>query len=202
MSENNSIDKKSINNIKNEISIFQNKNIFGFWIYLMSDCILFATLFSVYCVMCNSIVSYHGIFNLNVVFLETIILLLSSFFYGLLVIFAFSKKMFFVYFFLLLTLICGIFFIAIEGWEFNNLIKLGYNPQNNAFFSSFFTLVGMHGIHVIFGLLWLMGIFFQLITLDLNKKMYIKILCLGIFWHFLDIIWVCLFTIVYLIGSI
>ncbi|QCI27290.1 cytochrome c oxidase subunit 3 [Buchnera aphidicola] len=194
--------KKHTNHISHYLNEVKINNMLGLWLYLMSDCILFATMFAVYCIMYVHKLEYQHIFNLKIVFFETIILLLSSIFCGFLVISAKYKKIFFLYFSLILTFLLGLFFIFLEIYEFYNLKKIGYTPQKNGFLSSFFTLIGMHGIHIIIGLLWLLGIFFQINKLHSNNIIYIRILCFSLFWHFLDIIWVCIFTIVYLFGNI
>lgn len=187
---------------ENIVDIATNKKIFGLWIYLMSDCIFFATMFSVYAVMSNCLIIDFHFFNLKIVFFETLILLLSSFTYGMLVINVKYNKLLFVYIFLIITFLLGSIFIGMELYEFYNLINSGFFPQKNGFLSSFFTLISIHGIHIVIGLLWMIGIFFQIIICHLNNIIYIRILCLGLFWHFLDIIWICVFTVVYLIGSI
>ncbi|CAL4322926.1 cytochrome c oxidase subunit 3 [Buchnera aphidicola] len=192
----------TLNKVYIENDEIKNNDMFGMWLYLMSDCILFATMFSVHIIISSHVILYTGFFNLWFVFIETLVLLLSSVTYGLLSISARYKKTFFVCFFLLITFALGLIFIMLESYEFYHLWKLGYKPQNNGFLSSFFTLVGLHGIHVVLGLVWMLGLFFQILKFHINKTIYIRILCLGLFWHFLDIIWVCLFTVVYLMRSI
>lgn len=197
----NMINKNKIN-IINDFNNIKSNNMFGFWLYLMSDCILFATMFAVYCVMRTNFIIGAKIFNLKVVFLETLILLISSIFCGIIVLSAKYKRIKLIYISLLLTFFMGSLFLALEVYEFFNLIQLGYTPQKNGFFSSFFTLIGMHGMHIIVGLLWMIGLFFQIHKLYRNHIFYTRILCFSLFWHFLDIIWICIFTIVYLFGSI
>lgn len=193
--------KNKKNYIANDVHDI-NKSTFGFWLYLMSDGILFATMFAVYCVTSTHALFNINFFNLKIAFLETVLLLLSSIFCGIFVISAKYKKFFLVYFFLFLTFICGLCFVIIELYEFSNLISLGYIPQKNGFLSSFFSLIGMHGIHVIFGLFWILGLLCHMHKLYFSNTIYIRILCFSLFWHFLDIIWVCIFTIVYLMGNI
>ncbi|CAL4323011.1 cytochrome c oxidase subunit 3 [Buchnera aphidicola] len=201
MIKNHILDTKKYS-MKNHTDIFSKKSVLGFWIYLMSDCILFATMFSVYCVMSQNIILDKSFFNLKIVFVETVILLLSSVFYGISILSIEYQKFFLIYFFLLLSFFFGVFFIVLEIYEFHHLIQLGYSPQNSGLLSSFFTLVGLHGAHVTIGLLWMLGIFLQTFKLKFNNVIYNRMLCLGLFWHFLDIIWICVFTIVYLIGKI
>uniref|UniRef100_UPI003F5D0950 cytochrome c oxidase subunit 3 n=1 Tax=Buchnera aphidicola TaxID=9 RepID=UPI003F5D0950 len=178
------------------------KSMFGFWLYLMSDGILFATMFAVYCVTSINVTFNINFFNLKISFLETVLLLLSSIFCGIFVISAKYKNFFLIYFFLFLTFICGLCFIIMEYYEFYHLISLGYIPQKNGFLSSFFSLIGMHGIHVIFGLFWILGLSFHIHKLYFSNTIYTRILCFSLFWHFLDIIWICIFTVVYLMGNI
>ncbi|WP_343182437.1 cytochrome c oxidase subunit 3 [Buchnera aphidicola] len=193
-------------NKKNDFHDIQNHankiNMFGMWIYLMSDCILFATMFTVYFVMSRNFIFCHDFLNLKIVFLETIVLLLSSITYGLASIYAKYKSNTSVLFFILCTLLLGTVFVFLEYYEFYHLRKLGYLPQSNGFLSSFFTLIGLHGAHVVVGLLWMVSIIFQLCKYNVNNFIYTRIMCLGLFWHFLDIIWICIFTTVYLFGKI
>ncbi|WP_343128098.1 cytochrome c oxidase subunit 3 [Buchnera aphidicola (Takecallis taiwana)] len=179
-----------------------NNSTFGFWLYLMSDGILFATMFAVYCVMSINVVSYKNIFNLSIVFLETLLLLLSSISCGILVLSVKYKKLILVYVSLFVTFLCGVCFVTLEVYEFLNLIQVGYLPQRNGFLSAFFSLISLHGIHVIFGLCWMLGLSFHIHKLYFNNIFYIRIVCFSLFWHFLDIIWICIFTIIYLMGNI
>ncbi|CAL4043184.1 Cytochrome bo(3) ubiquinol oxidase subunit 3 [Buchnera aphidicola (Phyllaphis fagi)] len=191
----------NIHNIREDNNTTDRK-LFGFWIYLMSDCILFSTMFAVYCVMLNNIVLHSMFLNLKFVFFETCLLLLSSITYGISVVSFKYNKIFFVYIFIVITFFLGLSFVSMELYEFKHLIQLGFTPKKSGFLSSFFTLIGLHGIHVIVGLLWMLGIIFQIIQFNLNSLIYVRMLCLGLFWHFLDIIWICVFTVVYLLGSI
>ncbi|WP_343152559.1 cytochrome c oxidase subunit 3 [Buchnera aphidicola] len=198
---NNIIKKKDISKKKD----INEKIVFGFWIYLISDCILFATIFSIFAVMTNS-VSYNWInkdfFNLRTVFLETICLLTSSITYGIAsILIDYNKKKYF-FIFLIITFLLGFSFISLEFFELYSLILKGYTPINNAFLSSFFVLVGMHGIHIFSGLVWLLILIINIKKIGLVKKTKTQIKCLGLFWHFLDIIWICIFTFVYLFGKL
>lgn len=175
------------------------KKTLGFWIYLMSDCILFAVLFFVYLIsLQNSYINSYNknFFSIPYVFNETIILLLSSITYGL----SYknidiNKKKTILW--LIVTFILGIVFLVMEFFEFNHLISLNMIPQKNAFFSSFFTIISAHGLHILFGILWILVTLINIINNHLNKH---DFLCLGLFWHFLDIIWICIFSFVYLFG--
>ncbi|CAL4324314.1 cytochrome c oxidase subunit 3 [Buchnera aphidicola] len=198
---NNVIKKKHISKKKD----INEKIVFGFWVYLISDCILFATMFAVYAVMMNS-VSYFWIkkdfFNLSTVFLETIFLLCSSITYGIAnILIDYNKKKYFFIFFIV-TFLFGFSFISLEFFELYSLILKGYTPTNNAFLSSFFVLVSTHGIHIFIGLVWLLILIFNIKKIGLVKKNRTQIKCLGLFWHFLDIIWICIFTFIYLFGKL
>lgn len=181
------------------------KTIFGFWIYIMSDCIIFFTIFAVYFVMVHNISngpSGKDFFNLKFVFLETFFLLLSSLFFSIAIDFLKKYNISMVIIFLFLVFMLGLFFITIEGIEFLNLFNKNYLPTRSGFLSSFYTLLWLHGFHVIFGLFWIVLMVFQIYILGINKTVRTRILCLSIFWHFLDIIWIFLFTFVYLFGVI
>ncbi|MHC6530073.1 MULTISPECIES: cytochrome o ubiquinol oxidase subunit III [unclassified Vibrio] len=177
--------------------------LFGFWIYLMSDCILFATLFATYAVLAGATANGPDgkeIFELPFVFVETMLLLLSSITFGFGMIAMKRKDLSSMKLWLAVTFLFGLGFIGMEIYEFHHLIEEGFGPQNSAFLSAFFTLVGTHGLHVSFGLIWLAVCYHQLSTKGLNEMMETRFQCLSLFWHFLDIVWICVFTIVYLVG--
>ncbi|WP_343189370.1 cytochrome o ubiquinol oxidase subunit III [Buchnera aphidicola] len=181
------------------------KKIFGFWLYLMSDCIIFATLFSVYIVMLNNTI--YGPFvkdflKLPLVFIETLILLFSSVSYGVVLIFSIKKNNKIVYIFLLITFLLGFLFCFLELYEFYELILNNFSPKKNGFLSSFFVLIGTHGLHVFSGLIWIIVMFYQILKFGLKKVVIDRLFCLGLFWHFLDIIWIFIFTFVYLFGAL
>lgn len=179
------------------------KKIFGFWLYLMSDLILFGCLFSVY-----SVFSSHNIpfkeytLNLKLPLFETIFLLLSSFCCGMATITINVKKINSILLFLCSSFIFGTIFLILEIYELNHLILIGFTPNKHSFISSFFTLIGTHSLHVIFGLLWMFILIIQIKFFEINDVYYTKIQCLNFFWHFLDIIWICIFSIIYLLGAI
>lgn len=178
-------------------------DIFGFWIYILSDCILFATIFAAFCVLRNNLFGQTDILkftNLSNIFLETLALLMSSFTFGLSIIAFYQNKLKSVVMWLIATLILGITFLSMEVAEFIHLSAEGFGWQSSAAMSAFFTLVGTHGLHVSIGLLWLTLIIFQLYKFGLNAVMKKRLTYLGLFWAFLDIIWIFVFTIVYLIG--
>ena len=178
--------------------------IFGFWIYLMSDCIIFATLFATYGVMVNNIAggpAGKDIFELPFVLVETALLLLSSITYGMAVINMNKGSKSAVNSWLALTFLFGLGFIAMEIYEFHHLIAEGFGPQRSGFLSAFFTLVGTHGLHVTSGLVWMLILMYQISKRGLTATNRTRILCLSLFWHFLDVVWICVFTIVYLMGA-
>lgn len=182
-----------------------NNNIFGFWIYIMTDCILFATLFATYIVLKDSTaggVGLRGIFSMPFVLTETILLLFSSFTFGLALLFARDGKKCMMFKALGATTLLGVSFLGMELYEFRHLIHEGMSFSSNAAFSAFFTLVGTHGLHVFCGLLWMILTMVHLAKNGITQKTSTKLYCLGLFWHFLDVIWICVFTIVYLMNAI
>jgi len=178
--------------------------VFGFWIYLMSDCIIFATLFATFGVMINNTAggpAGKDIFELPYVLVETALLLLSSITYGFAVINMNKGNQGAVIGWLVLTFLFGAGFIGMEIYEFHHLIGEGFGPQRSGFLSAFFTLVGTHGLHVTSGLIWMAVLMYQVSKRGLTATNRTRILCLSLFWHFLDVIWICVFTIVYLMGA-
>lgn len=177
--------------------------VFGFWIYLMSDCILFATLFATYAVLVNGIAdgpSGKDIFDLQFVLTETLLLLFSSITYSIVMLGINNGYKNQVQIFLAFTFIFGLGFIAMEIFEFHSLLAKGYGPDRSAFLSSLFTLVVTHGIHVSAGLIWIIIMIIQVMRSGLNPINQTRLTCLSLFWHFLDLVWICVFTIVYLLG--
>lgn len=178
--------------------------VFGFWIYLMSDCIIFATLFATYAVMVNNTAGGPAgkeIFKLPFVLIETTLLLFSSMTYGMVVISMNNHNKMLVISWLALTFLFGNGFIGMELYEFYHLIKEGLGPNRSGFLSGFFTLVGTHGLHVTCGLIWIVVLMFHIARRNLNATNRIRIMCLSLFWHFLDVVWICVFTFVYLMGA-
>ena len=177
--------------------------VFGFWIYLMSDLVIFGSLFATYAVLMNGTAggpSGADIFELPLILISTFLLLFSSFTYGMAVLAMHADRLAQVKGWLGITFLLGAGFIGLEIYEFYHLIVEGFGPDRSAFLSSFFTLVGMHGLHVAFGLIWMLVMIVQLYTKGLNDKTRPRIMCLSLFWHFLDIVWICVFTFVYLMG--
>lgn len=177
--------------------------VFGFWIYIMSDCILFASLFATYAVMGHHYVgeqSGKSLFELGGVLIETFCLLISSFTYGLATLAMNRGDKRQVLGWLSLTFVLGASFVGLEVTEFGKLIAEGNGPQSSAGMSAFFTLVSTHGLHVSFGLLWMVILSLQILKKGLTRTTSTRIMTLGLFWHFLDIVWICVFTFVYLMG--
>lgn len=175
----------------------------GFWVYLMSDCLIFACLFACYGVLGRSYAAGPTgaqIFDLSIVALNTGLLLLSSITYGFAVLQMQLGRRFGTLAWLLVTGLLGAAFVGIELREFAHLVAEGYGPQRSAFLSSFFALVGTHGLHVSFGILWLITLMTQVSRYGLTAANRRRLLCLSMFWHFLDVVWVGVFTFVYLLG--
>lgn len=179
------------------------KNIFGFWIYLMTDCVLFGTLFATFVVLRNGAHSgptSQELFNLPYVLLETMVLLASSFVCGLSLLAVRNKQINKAALGFVVTLILGSIFLGLEINEFSHLVAEGYGWQVNGFLSAYFTLVGTHGLHILFGLIWLLVLVIKIAKNGIGTKNQHQLIMLGIFWHFLDIIWIFIFTIVYMLG--
>lgn len=175
----------------------------GFWLYLMSDCLVFAALFAVYAVLGRN---YAGgksgaeLFELPMVALNTALLLVSSITYGFAMLEMQHKRVRNTMLWLAVTGLLGAGFIGLELTEFVNLIAEGYGPQRSGFLTSFFALVGTHGLHVTFGIIWLITLMVQLGRYGLTPENSRRLQCLSMFWHFLDVVWIGVFTFVYLMG--
>jgi cytochrome o ubiquinol oxidase subunit 3 len=182
------------------------QSVFGFWLYLMTDCIIFASLFAVFAVMSHQFAggpTAKDLFEIPGVALETAALLLSSITYGFAMIGAHKGKKGMVLGWLAVTFLLGVSFLVLELREFAHLISVGAGPDRSAFWSSFFTLVGTHGLHVTFGLLWMLVLSIQVIrSPKLSEREVTRLACLSLFWHFLDIVWIGVFTFVYLTSVI
>jgi cytochrome o ubiquinol oxidase subunit 3 len=182
----------------------QSKTILGFWVYLMTDCVLFASLFATYAVLHNN--TFGGpsgatIFNLPYVLVETLVLLTSSFTCGLATIAAARQSTKQVVAWFGVTFILGTTFLVMELSEFSRLVHDGNSWQRSGFLSSFFTLVGTHGLHISIGLLWMLVMMIQVLRRGLGPNTVRRLTMLSLFWHFLDLIWIFIFTIVYLMGA-
>ena len=176
---------------------------FGFWLYLMSDLILFATIFAVHAVLARS---YAGgltgkdLFDLPYLLVETMFLLFSSATYGLVVLAMGRGEKGVVLRWLVVTFLLGLGFISMEINEFYHMVLEGNGPDRSAFLSAFFTLVGTHGTHVTFGLIWMGVMMGQVVAKGLTTPVQSRLLRLSMFWHFLDVVWIGVFTVVYLMG--
>jgi len=181
----------------------ENGTLLGFWIYLMSDCLIFACLFATYAVLGRN---YAGgasgaeLFDLPVVAANTGFLLVSSITYGFAMLAAQAGKVKPTLVWLAVTGVFGACFLGLELTEFAHLIAEGNGPQRSGFLTSFFALVGTHGLHVTFGIVWLTTLMFQLGKHGLTPENFRRLTCLSMFWHFLDVIWIGVFTFVYLMG--
>ncbi len=176
---------------------------YGFWIFLISDIILFAAFFATYAVLTDSTAggpSGRDLFDLRTVAIETTCLLLSSFTCGLAGIGAQAKNSRLFHGAMALTFVLGAAFLAIELHEFADMIEKGAGPSRSGFLSAFFALIGCHGLHVTAGLLWLLTMMAQVAAKGYRDDILRRILCFNLFWHTLDIIWVGLFSLVYLVG--
>jgi cytochrome o ubiquinol oxidase subunit 3 len=179
--------------------------VFGFWIYLMSDCLLFATLFATYAVLNHNTDGGPGakeLFELPYVAVETLLLLLSSITVRHGADRLERPQRGRVQLWLGITFLLGPRFVGMEVNEFHHLIAEGNGPDRNAFLSAFFSLVGTHGLHVSSGLLWIAVMMWQISSRGLSPVNRTRLMCLSLFWHFLDIVWICVFTVVYLMGHL
>lgn len=178
-----------------------NKTVVGFWMYLMGDCLIFAVLFATFGVLLNGTAggpSGKELFSLGFVLSETVVLLLSSFTFGVAMLGLQAGRRNQVIAWLAVTGLLGAVFIGMELYEFAELIHEGAVPGVSAYLSAYFTLVATHGLHVSFGLLWLLIMIHQVLKFGLDDIVRRRLACLSLFWHFLDLIWICVFTFVYL----
>jgi cytochrome o ubiquinol oxidase subunit III len=175
----------------------------GFWIYLMSDCLIFAILFATFGVLGGNYAagpSPKDVFELPLVALNTSMLLLSSITYGFAMLSMMEDRVGATQGWLAITALFGMAFVGIELYEFHHLFMDGATPQRSGFLSSFYTLVSTHGLHVSTGLLWMFTLMVQVARYGLTAANRRRLMCLSLFWHFLDIIWIGVFTFVYLMG--
>lgn len=183
----------------------QDKTVFGFWVYIMTDCVLFASLFAIYAVLNNN--TFGGpngreLFSLPYVLAETLILLTSSFTCGLAMLATRQNHKKKVIFWFVITFLLGLAFLAMELTEFRHLVAEGNSWRRSGFLTSYFALVGTHGLHITIGLTWMAVLLFKVIKGGLISSTVRRLTLLSLFWHFLDIIWIFIFTIVYLRGAI
>lgn len=186
-----------------EQKVLLNRTSIGFWLYLMTDCILFASLFATFAVLRNETAGGpdgREIFSMPLVLTETIILLTSSYSCGIALVSMKHCKIRQMVSALIVTYMLGVAFLTIEVTEFISLINEGSGPQHSAFLSAFFTLVGTHGFHILIGLIWLVTLIAVLARKGLTSKLTRQVTLFGLFWHFLDLVWIFIFTVVYLMG--
>ncbi|MBX9930023.1 MAG: cytochrome o ubiquinol oxidase subunit III [Methylobacterium sp.] len=177
----------------------------GFWLYLMSDCLIFAVLFATHAVVGRNYAagpSPADLFDLKLVALNTAMLLFSSITYGFAMLEMAKERRGATLLWLAVTGLFGIAFVALELYEFSHLIHEGATPQRSAFLSSFFVLVGTHGLHVSVGIVWLAVLMVQVAQRGLQEDNKRRLMCLSMFWHFLDVIWIGVFSFVYLMGTL
>jgi cytochrome o ubiquinol oxidase subunit 3 len=177
---------------------------YGFWIFLLSDIVMFSAFFAAYAVLSGETAGGPGgrdLFDLHNVAIETACLLLSSFTCGIASIGARAHNAAMFYGGMAVTFLFGAAFLALEILEFVGLVAQGAGPTRSAFLSAFFTLVGCHGLHVTLGMLWLLTMMAQVFAKGFRPDILRRVLCFGLFWHTLDIVWVALFTVVYLMGA-
>ena len=181
----------------------ETRTLLGFWIYLMSDCLIFSVLFATFSVLSGNTAGGPGgkeLFELPYVLGETMLLLVSSFTFGVAMLEMQARRAKRVIRWLAITFALGAGFIGMEVYEFAKLIHEGAGPGVSAFLSSYFTLVGTHGLHVTCGLLWIVVMMDQIRRFGLDGMVRRRLSALSLFWHFLDLVWICVFTFVYLRG--
>ncbi|UTZ28737.1 cytochrome o ubiquinol oxidase subunit III [Vibrio campbellii] len=177
--------------------------IFGFWIYILSDCLLFGTLFAVFAVFSSSFagqIEPTELFNLTFVAGETALLLLSSFTFGMAMLKANKEDMKGMLKWLGVTFTLGLSFLVMELYEFWHFSNEGATFHSSAYWSSFYALVATHGLHVFAGLIWMIVLFVHFKRDGFSEDNKTRLACLSLFWHFLDVIWICVFSVVYLMG--
>lgn len=178
--------------------------VFGFWTYLMSDAIIFALLFATYATMVGRTAGGPGpaeLFSLTNAFIETMVLLISSFTFGMAAVALKEGKVRTIYLWLAVTLALGLVFLGLELREFAGFVAKGATPQTSGFLSAFFVLLSTHGLHVLTGCLWIVVMMVQIAVFGLSRPVRSRLLRLGLFWHFLDLVWVVIFSVVYLPGA-
>ncbi len=182
------------------------RDLFGFWVFLMSDAVIFALLFATYGAMVSATVggpTPASEYKIGPAFVETLLLLTSSFTFGMTSIaMKYGTGLDWLLGWMALTLLLGIAFLGMEVHDFATMFGDGAYPTRSGFLSSFFALVPLHGLHVLFGAVWLIVMMTQVLVFGLDARVKTNILRLGLFWHFLDIVWIAIFSVVYLHGLI
>ena len=179
------------------------KTVYGFWVYLMTDCILFGSLFAAFAVLRNSVFdgpSGKEIFEMPAVLAETLALLTSSFTCTLAGLASSKEKKKETIFWFIVTFLLGLTFLTLELKEFRGLVLEGNSWKRSGFLSSFFTLVATHGTHITFGLIWMLTMMIQIAVHGFKPVIHKRLTCLRMFWHFLDVVWIFIYTFVYLMG--
>jgi cytochrome o ubiquinol oxidase subunit 3 len=177
--------------------------VFGFWIYILSDCILFATLFAVYAVIGGNFfgtIEAKELFDINFVLGETALLLFSSFTFGMAMLGANANNIKQLMTWLAATFALGLGFLTMEVYEFIHFTHEGAAAWSSGAWSAFYGLIGTHGLHVFFGMIWMIVLVTHILKDGLSEANRVRLSCLSLFWHFLDIIWICVFSVVYLMG--
>lgn len=181
------------------------KSVFGFWVYIMTDCILFATLFATFAVLHNNTFggpSGSELFSMPFVLTETMLLLISSFTCGLAMLAVHAGKRKLAVWWFVITFLLGAAFLGMELYEFSHLVHDGDSWRRSGFLSAFFTLVGTHGLHITIGLIWIGVMIARVLQQGLTRANMRRLTMLSLFWHFLDIVWIFIFTFVYLMGEL
>ncbi|MBX9923972.1 MAG: cytochrome o ubiquinol oxidase subunit III [Rhabdochlamydiaceae bacterium] len=187
----------------NHVQETDEKTFLGLWIYIMSDCLLFATLFVTYAVLHQGTAggaTSKELFRLPFVLIETMLLLTSSFTSGLAMLKQNLGRKHHLLGWLFVTFLLGASFVGMEIHEFRGLVQEGHSWKESAFLSGFFTLVGTHGLHVTVGLIWMAVFMIQVWKMGMTPMVMRRLSCLRLFWHFLDVVWIFIFTFVYLMG--
>lgn len=180
-----------------------NRTLFGFWVYIMTDCVLFASLFATYAVLHNNTFGgpgSHQLFEMPGVLAETMLLLTSSFTCGLAMLAVHRRAKRQVIGWFIVTFLLGLAFLGLELSEFHRLIADGNSWRRSGFLSAFFTLVSTHGLHITVGLTWMLAMLFKVARTGLGRANVRRLTMLSLFWHFLDVVWIFIFTIVYVMG--
>ena len=181
----------------------EEKTLFGFWVYLMTDVVLFASLFATFAVLRNNTFggpNAHELFDMPFVLAETMILLTSSFSCGVAMLAVHEKQKKLALYWLGFTFLLGLAFLGLELSEFHHLAAEGNSWRRSGFLSAFFTLVGTHGAHITVGLIWMATMMYRVYKAGLTSVNIKRLTMLSMFWHFLDVIWIFIFTVVYMMG--
>jgi cytochrome o ubiquinol oxidase subunit 3 len=191
-------------NTREEHRQADNKTLFGFWVYIMTDCVLFASLFATYAVLHNNTnggPSGSQLFDLHGALAETLLLLTSSFTCGLAMLAVHRRHKQAIYGWLIITFLLGAAFLALELTEFHHLAATGNSWRRSGFLSAFFTLVGTHGLHITVGLTWMAAMLIKVARKGLTRANVRRLTMLSLFWHFLDVVWIFIFTVIYMMGG-